>query len=220
MKSLPFVKSYGKHTALRMPELKFTPGKIYAVVGANGSGKSTLAKVLADTLKSDSGERVLPKNIDVGYMPQRSFAFRMSVEKNIRLGGSDPERADQLTQVLGISGLMQRRAKDLSGGETAKLSLTRVLMKRYDLLVLDEPTASMDIRSALCAEALIREECTSSGCAVLLITHSITQARRMAHECIFLDNGEVAEWGSAGQVLYTPQDPRTQEFLRFFGGGE
>ena len=83
-----FTKSYGTKKVLSFPETEFAKGKIYAVIGPNGSAKSTMAKVLAGIEKSDSKNAVL-KDCCVGYMPQKSFPFRMSVKNNIFLNGNN-----------------------------------------------------------------------------------------------------------------------------------
>ncbi len=216
MKIRSFRKSYEGRTALEMPELELADGKLYAVVGANGSGKSTLAKVLAGVEKADDGLPVLDCG-EVGYLPQKSFAFRMTVEKNLLINGSDRARAGELMEALRIAPLAGKRANRLSGGETARMSLARLAMKEYALLILDEPTASMDMESTMLAEALIRRCLDGNGGTVLLITHSLQQARRMADEALFFHEGALTERGPAADVLYSPRDPLTGRFLDFYG---
>lgn len=216
MKTIALTKTYGKRTVLELPELTLPDGQITAVIGPNGSGKSTFARILAGIERADDGKTALP-GISVGYMPQKSYVFRMSTEKNIRLNGNDPARAAKLMKALGIDTLARQSAKKLSGGETAKTALCRTLMGRYDLLVLDEPTASMDMESTLAAETLIRETCIEQGCAILLVTHSIRQARRLADRVIFLQGGRAVERGETEKVLLTPEEPQTKRFLEFYG---
>lgn len=216
MKISAFTKTYGGRMVLRLPELDLKQGKITAIIGANGSGKSTLARVLSGVEPADSRINVI-SGVTVGYMPQRSFAFRMSTEKNIILNGGNRERARQLMSALQISHLGHRQAKKLSGGEMAKMDLARLMMGAYEMLILDEPTASMDMESTLVTEALLERYCRESGCTILLITHSIQQARRVTGETIFLYGGELAEYGSTDQVLLSPKDERTRCFLEFYG---
>ena len=201
---------------LELPALELPEGQITAVIGANGSGKTTLARVLAGIEPPDQKIRVLPQ-VTVGYMPQKSYAFRMSTAHNILLGGGDAARAEELMRALGIAPLSRRSAKKLSGGETARMALCRLLMGDYQFLLLDEPTASMDMESTLAAEKLIRDRCTSSGCATLLITHSVQQARRIADRALFLEQGKLIEQGAAEQVLRQPQAIQTKRFLEFYG---
>lgn len=216
MKIAPFTKSYGGRTVLDFPAAELENGTITAVIGANGSGKTTLARVLAGIEVSDQGRPPIGR-CRVGYMPQKSFAFRMSTARNIALGGADPARQQALMAALQLEGLARQRAKKLSGGETARMALARLLMGSYGLLIFDEPTASMDMESTLAAERLIVGTCREQGCPVLLITHSIQQARRCADRVIFLRDGRVAEQGDAAALLTAPAEEATRRFLNFYG---
>ncbi len=216
MKTSAFTKTYDRRFKLEIPELELPEGEITAVIGPNGSGKSTLAKVLSGIERAD-GKKAALAGVSVGYLPQQSFAFRMSTEKNIQLGGNDPARASELMRALDIERLAHQNAKRLSGGETAKMALCRILMGRFGLLVLDEPTAAMDMESTLAAEELIRTTCAEQGCALVLITHSIAQARRLADRVIFLRKGKLVEQGESEQVLNAPEEEETGRFLDFYG---
>ena len=189
-------------------------GKIYAVIGANGSGKSTLAKLIAGIDKPDGGGRAT--DAAVRYMPQKSFAFRMTLRKNLLLCGS-AERAEELIEKLSLTALADKPAKKLSGGETARMALARVLMDKCDLLVLDEPTAAMDMESTVLSEELIREYCRDTGCAVLMITHSLQQAKRIADRTLFMSGGRLIEEGNTRELFAAPQNPETARFIEFYG---
>lgn len=215
MKIPPLKKTYGGRTVLNTPELALERWKIYAVVGANGSGKSTMAKLLSGVEKSDAGAVNLSGS--VGYMPQKSYAFRMSTRKNILLSGSDGGKAERLMKALHIDHLADKAAYKLSGGETARMALARLMMKDYDLVILDEPTAAMDMESTLFSEELLVDYCRESGCAMLLVTHSLQQAKRIADCVIFMDKGEAVETGTKDEVLLSPKDERTKRFLDFYG---
>lgn len=214
MKISPFTKSYGEKTVLTLPELELEQGRIYAVIGGNGSGKSTLAKVLSGVVKPDGGKAPI-EACTIGYMPQKSYAFRMSVMKNLLQNGGDKEKAAELLSKMKISHLADGKAHKLSGGETARMALCRLFMREYELLILDEPTAAMDMESTLLAEELIREYGEACGCAVILITHSISQAARLSDYTLFFSEGELTELGETTQVLNAPQNPKTAEFLEF-----
>ena len=216
MKTTAFTKTYSRRMVLSLPELTLPEGKITAVIGPNGSGKSTFARVLAGIEAADDRRAILT-GVSVGYQPQKSFPFRMSAKKNILQNGNDPTRATALMKALGIETLAGQSAKRLSGGETARMALCRILMKRYELLILDEPTAAMDMESTLAAEECIRAYCAETGCGVLLITHSIQQARRLAHRVIVLHEGKLIEQGDAERVLSSPQEEQTRRFLEFYG---
>ena len=216
MKTSAFTKSYTGRVVLSLPELALPQGQITEVIGPNGSGKSTLAKILAGIERADEKRPIL-HGVFVGYLPQKSFPFRMSTEKNILQNGNDPARARALMKELGIDALAGQSAKKLSGGETARMALCRILMKPYELLILDEPTAAMDMESTLAAEGLIRKYCTETGCAVLLITHSIGQARRASDQLLFLQGGKLIEQGRTARLLSAPQREETKRFLEFYG---
>lgn len=216
MKLASCSKTYGRRTVLRCPALDFAPGRICALAGPNGSGKSTYARLAAGVLTPDGGGRVADETGVIRYMPQKSFPFRMSTEKNILQNGNDPARARKLMQTLGIDALAGQSAKRLSGGETARMALCRILMKRYDLLILDEPTTAMDMESTLAAEKLIRETCGTQDCALVLITHSISQARRISDRVLVLRRGVLIEQGESGQVLTEPKEEETRRFLDFY----
>lgn len=215
MKINAFKKSYNGRTVLDFPGFEFESGKIYAVIGANGSGKSTFARVLSGIEKADSGQR--PCKAEVGYLPQKSYGFRMSVRKNLLLNGKDEMRADELLEEIGIEALKEANAAKLSGGETARMALCRLMMADYELAVFDEPTASMDMESTLRAEEMLCRYRDETGCAVILITHSIQQARRIADCILYFDKGQLAESGDCESLLADPGDVRTKKFIEFYG---
>lgn len=217
MKLRAFTKTCGGRTIVDVPPFVLEEGKIHAVIGANGSGKTTFARILAGVLPADGGGGVFTEPCEVGYMPQKSYAFRMSTWRNIRLGGKDRERAELLMQKLGLGPLANQRADRLSGGETARMALARTLIRRHDLVILDEPTAAMDVAYASAAEEAILRYRQELGSKVLLVTHSIRQARRLADSVLFFYQGKLLEFGSAEQVLNHPCRPETTEFLQFYG---
>lgn len=207
-------KSYNGRAVLDVGSLELASGKIYAVIGANGSGKSTMAKIAAGIIDPDSAK---PDNkLQTGYMPQKSFAFRMSLRKNMRINGGDAEREEALLKALKIEHLADAGAKRLSGGETARMALARLLMRDYELIVLDEPCSAMDIESTLLAEKLIRDYRDRIGCAVLIVTHSISQAERIADEVLFLSDGKLIERGSPENLIEHPDNEITQRFIEFY----
>ena len=214
MKLPAFIKTYDGVTVLDFPGMEIEPGKIYAVIGANGSGKSTFAKILSGVLPADRKVQ-LPQS--VGYLPQKPYAFRMSTKKNILLGGSEEAKATELLWALQISHLEKKRADRLSGGETARMAIARLMMKAFDLVILDEPTAAMDIETTAAAESLILDYTGATGCATILVTHSLQQARRVADEALFFYKGKLMESGAKERLLYHPTQPETKRFLEFYG---
>ena len=216
MRILPFSKTYDGRTVLDFPGMELRPGTVYAVIGANGSGKSTFAKILAGVLSADSQGCFLDAAA-VGYMPQKNYAFRMSTKANILLNGRDEARANALMDAIGLRDLENKRADRLSGGETARMALARLMMKGYNAAILDEPTAAMDMETTLLSEKLIVEYVRETGCALILVTHSLQQARRIADEVLYFHKGKLLESGHKEQVLYEPRLPETRQFLEFYG---
>ena len=216
MRILPFSKTYEGRTVLDFPGIELESGKIYAIIGANGSGKSTFAKVLAGILPADRKGKHLEGG-SIGYMPQKNYAYRMSTKANILLNGKNEGRANNLMDALQIRHLENKRADKLSGGETARMALARLMMKRYDLVILDEPTAAMDMETTILSEALIMSYVKETGCSLVLVTHSLQQARRIADEVLYFHKGELAEAGLKEQVLNRPASEKTHQFLEFYG---
>lgn len=209
-----FSKTYDGVKVLDFPGMELQPGKIYAILGANGSGKSTFAKIVAGILPAD---RKCHVSGSVGYLPQKPYAFRMTVQKNILLTGGSAESADKLMSSLSLTALKQKRADRLSGGETARMALARLMMKRYDMVILDEPTAAMDMESTSAAEELILKYAKGTECVLILVTHSLQQARRVADEALFFHKGRLLESGEAARLLYRPDQPEAKQFLEFYG---
>ena len=212
----PFSKTYEGVTVLDFPGMELMPGTVYGIIGANGSGKSTFAKILAGILPGDQRGPFLNGG-SIGYMPQKNYAFRMSTRANILLNGTDRTRADQLMDALQLRHLEHKRADRLSGGETARMALARLMMRAYDIVILDEPTAAMDMETTLLSEQLITSYVHETGCTLLLVTHSLQQARRVADQVLYFHKGKLLEAGPKEQVLYRPAQPETRQFLTFYG---
>ena len=150
-------------------------------------------------------------------MPQKNYAYRMRTKSNILLNGKDEKRANALMDAIQIRHLENKRADKLSGGETARMALARLMMKRYDLVLLDEPTAAMDMETTLLSEKLIENYVHETTCSLILVTHSLQQARRIADEVWYFHKGELLEAGDMDQVLNNPKEAQTKQFLEFYG---
>lgn len=216
MKISAFSKTYDGIGVLDFPGMELKPGTVYAIIGANGSGKSTFAKILAGILPADRKGKLMDAAA-VGYMPQKNYAFRMSAKSNILLNGKEEARAESLMDALQIRHLENKRADKLSGGETARMALARLMMRSYDVVILDEPTAAMDMETTSLSEDLILRYVKETGCALILVTHSLQQARRVADEVLYFHKGRLLEYGAKETVLYEPVTAETRQFLEFYG---
>jgi len=216
MRISAFSKTFEGRKVLDFPGVELEKGKIYCIIGANGSGKSTFAKVLSGVLPTDNKGKIL-EDISVGYMPQKNYAFRMKVKANIQLGKKDEAQAQKLMRAFQIEHLADKRADHLSGGETARMALARLMMRSYDLVILDEPTAAMDVATTGLAEEEIRRYVQETRCALVLVTHSLRQAQRIADEVLFFHEGKLAEFGRKEELLGNPEKPETRQFLDFYG---
>ena len=215
-------KTYGDRKVLNVERLVLEPAAVYAVIGSNGSGKSTLLQALAGTIKFDGKINFgdICKD-ETGYMPQKSFAFDMSVMRNLTVTHMAKERrlyrkkALRLLEELDLAHLKRKNAARLSGGETQRLALARLMMSEYRVLLLDEPTASMDINSTALCEKVLKDYYEKWAPTVVIATHSMQQARRIADYVIFMDGGVPEEIGTPEQIFSSPHSEKTKEFLRF-----
>ena len=146
-----------------------------------------------------------------------NYPFRMTTRANILLNGKDVKRAEHLMDALQIRHLENKRANFLSGGETARMALARLMMKSYDMVLLDEPTAAMDMETTILSEDLIVDYVRETGCTLILVTHSLQQARRIADQVLYFHKGNLLESGPRDQVLSEPKMTETKEFLNFYG---
>ncbi|MEW8524001.1 MAG: zinc ABC transporter ATP-binding protein ZnuC [Candidatus Thiodiazotropha endolucinida] len=157
--------------------LKVDPGEIVTLIGPNGAGKTTLVRIILGLLKADSGEVTMRPDLRIGYMPQQlslSENMPLTVRRFLSLGS---ERRDieikGIVNELAIAQLMQQPMQRLSGGERQRVLLARALMRRPDLLVLDEPVQGVDITGQASLYALITEIRDRFGCGVLMISHDL-----------------------------------------------
>ncbi len=211
-------KKAGGRTILNIPHLTFSEGRRYALIGENGSGKTTLLRILAGILKPDTGRvKNLPTD-SMGYMPQSTYAFSFSVQKNVQIALSDsPDAAAQALLALkavGLASLAAVRGNKLSGGETQRMAFARMIARPRKLILLDEPTSATDIKGMDQIESLLLRYASQTGCTVIFSTHSPAQALRLAEQVVFLDQGRIAEQGPAARVLKKPQNECARLFLQ------
>ena len=204
-------KSYGGQTVLDIPALTLQKGCATAVLGPNGSGKSTLLKALAGLIPCEGSVEGLGQ---CAVMEQTPYMFDYSVEKNIALGGADFD-IGLYYERLELSRFMGRNAKRLSGGETQRVALLRAIATGRSVLVLDEPTASADIRSCLLVEAVLGE-LVGKGYTIIFSTHAPTQAQRLAQMAVMMWEGKAIEYSDAETLLNSPQSEQTRTFLEYW----
>ena len=202
------------------------PGLVTAVVGHNGAGKSTLAQVIAGTLRLDEGsarigERVVDdaatfvpaRRRGVAMVSQEPRIFtHMSVLANVafplcvRGVGRAQARAAALEQLraVGIADLAHRRASDLSGGQAARVAIARALVFRPEVLILDEPTAALDVEATTQVSSVLRQRLTGAGITTLLVSHDIAEVLALASHMIVMGDGRVVEEGEPARVLASP----------------
>ena len=210
-------KNYANRLVLDIHQITFEGGKRYALIGVNGSGKTTLLRIIAGTIKPDTGE---VKNIladSMGYMPQSPYAFGFTVQKNVEMAiiksTTTAKQALQALKAVGMADMANARGNKLSGGETQRMALARMIALPRKLLLLDEPTSAADIEGTDQIENTLLRYAADTGCTVILSTHSPAQALRLAEEIVFLDQGEIAEQGTSVNVLKNPQSERAKMFL-------
>lgn len=212
-------KYYGSRLALDIPALTLENCERCALIGPNGSGKTTLLRILAGTLKQDAGTVSFGgvKKNEIGYLPQRPYAFDLSVLQNVMLPlHNEPnakERALLALERVGLVRLRRARASRLSGGETQRMALARLIVKPHRLLLLDEPTASADISANDLMERALLDYAGETGCMLLFSSHAPSQALRLGTRVVALHDGGIEEDGPATEVLKTPQAESTKAFL-------
>ena len=222
-------KGYGERVVLDVDSLRLESGRTYALVGPNGSGKSTFLKVLSGVVDQTSGfvevgGGASRDSLAVGYMPQKSYVFGFSVFKNVALalegkGFAKDEIARRVSEALeavGMSAFEQVKGNGLSGGEAQRVALARMLVQDLDVLLLDEPTASMDIAGTLLVEEALAHYRERTGCLLVVATHAPSQAHRMAQQAVMLSGGRVVEFGETEQVLSSPSSDEGRAFLSYW----
>ncbi|HOC17272.1 MAG TPA: ATP-binding cassette domain-containing protein [Vicinamibacterales bacterium] len=222
-------QEYDGRVVLDIDRLDIARGETLAVIGPSGSGKSTLLRLL-QFLEAPSEGRVsfegremngrvaLATRRRVSTVFQRPIALTRSVEANVAYGielrGRRPDAGEirGLLEALDLAPLARRPAASLSGGEIQRLAVARALATRPDVLLLDEPTANLDPRNVRLVETLVQER-RALGMTIVLATHQIFQARRLADRIALLLDGRIAEAGPAQALLDRPADARTRAFL-------
>ena len=190
--------NYGAVQALHGVDLRILRGERVALIGANGCGKSTLLRVLEGILRPSAGSIVRDVRLRQAMVFQRPFALRASVLFNVALApwlrGARWRRAREQAVLalgrVGLGGVALRNARTLSGGQLQRLALARAWSLRPDVLLLDEPTASLDPHAKREVEALMADF-AASGMTLVFASHNLGQVKRLATRVVYLEQGRV-----------------------------
>ncbi|MFZ5824030.1 MAG: ABC transporter ATP-binding protein [Bacillota bacterium] len=211
-------KRYGGQTVLDQVTLAAAQGEVLGLVGPNGAGKSTLLAAIAGIIEPDSGHvRIAGKSLlrkpgglagMVGYVPQEIALYpSLSVGDNLRFWGrlgrvSGRHLADRMAEIArltGLSAVLATRVETLSGGMKRKLNLAVALLADPPVLILDEPTAGIDIQSVREITAFIRAQ-AQAGKTVVYTTHSYDEMERLCDRVALLHQGRCRFVGSLAQA--------------------
>jgi polar amino acid transport system ATP-binding protein len=229
-------KSFGQLEVLRGVDLALAEHEVVCLIGASGSGKSTLLRCvnLLEPINAGrivvEGREITARGVDVNRIRRRiGIVFQaynlfphMTVMRNVTLapmlalGKSRAEAEAAGLKLLERFGLADKRnayPDSLSGGQQQRAAIVRALAMEPDLMLLDEVTSALD--PELVAEVLeVIRELAAGGMTMLIATHEMSFARDIADRICFLDEGVILEQGPPEQILSTPKEPRTQQFLQ------
>lgn len=219
------VTSRGGKVLVGPVDLQLEASGTTVVIGPNGSGKTSFLRMLHGTARLSEGTVGWACGTQAArqasaFVFQRPILLRRSVVENLvyplRVKGVPRKEARALAQVwadrVGLSDMLDRAAPVLSGGEQQKLALARALITKPEVLFLDEPCASLDGRSMFEIEETLREA-QKGGTRLILSTHDMGQARRLATDVVFLLRGKVLEHAQAAHFFEAPSTPQAQAFL-------
>ncbi len=226
-------KEYEGRPVLQVESLKIERGEVFALVGPSGAGKSTLLRLL-NFLEPPTSGRIrfldvefsanrptpLPYRRRVTTVFQRPVLLNRSVQANVgyglslrRLDDRDGRIGRALEQV-GLQHLARQRARTLSGGEAQRVALARAIVLQPDVLLLDEPTANLDPYNVGLIEEIVTTLNRGRGTTLVLVTHNVFQAKRLARRVALMLEGQIVEVADVEAFFESPQDPRTAAFVR------
>jgi tungstate transport system ATP-binding protein len=226
-------KEYEGRTVIDHLSLSIKRGEVFAVVGPSGAGKSTFlrmlnfleppttGRIIFDGREFSSGsEMPLDFRRRVTTVFQHPMLLNQSVWENVTYGlrlrgnlrsnGSSRAVLDE----IGLTKLATQNARTLSGGEAQRVALARAMIIRPDVLLLDEPTANLDPYNIGLIEDFVRKTNQVNQTSVVLVTHNIFQARRLAHRVALMLEGKIVEVAANEIFFKAPRDPRTTAFVR------
>jgi len=241
LEALGLTVSYGGAIRLRDVSAEFQRHRVTAILGPSGCGKSTLLRTLNRTLELLPGARVeagavLLDGLDVyrngtaaswvraraGMLQQKPACFPMSILDNVLFGARyhglarDPmDDARHYLERVGLWDEVKSRLKasalTLSGGQQQRLCLARTLAVRPAIVLMDEPCSALDPRATSVIEGLVRE--LARDYTIVIVTHNIAQARRVADHCLFMLDGEAVAAGAREEMLINPRHPTVRDFV-------
>jgi len=207
-------KIYGKRAVLDLPHLSVEAGRIVGLLGPNGAGKTTLLEIFAFLAGPTSGEVWFQgKKVDyennrlrdlrrrVVIVQQHPIMFTVTVEKNLEFPlvirkvpkQRQEQVIDELLDLVSMREYKYARAHNLSGGETQRIAIARALACSPEVILFDEPTASVDVENQIAIERIVQEINQDKGISVIFTTHDMNQAARLADEIVFLFEGRLAQ---------------------------
>ena len=228
-------KSFGKNEVLKGIDVQFNEGDVVCIIGPSGSGKSTFlrtlnlletvtsGKVIVDGYElSDPSTNVDKARENIGMVFQHFNLFpHMTVLDNvtfapIELGRESKEEAQkygmELLEKVGLSDKAQAYPNSLSGGQKQRVAIARSLAMNPDIMLFDEPTSALD--PEMVGDVLnVMKDLAEQGMTMLIVTHEMGFARKVANRVIFTDGGQFLEDGSPEEIFDNPQHPRLKDFL-------
>ena len=228
-------KRFGDRLVLSDIDLRIEWGQVVALLGPSGSGKSTLCRTINGLESIDSGEIVVngqsmphdPKGLaalraEVGMVFQSFNLFaRRTVLENVTLGpvrvrrlsaAAARERAGVALERVGVAGQADKLPAELSGGQQQRVAIARALAMDPAILLFDEPTSALD--PEMVAGVLeVMAGLAAGGMTMMIVTHELAFARRVAHRIVFLDAGRIVETGTPADFFTAPRTRRVREFL-------
>jgi branched-chain amino acid transport system ATP-binding protein len=212
---------YGPAHILFDIALEVGEGEVVALLGRNGAGKSTTFRSIVGLVQQRSG-RITFEGKDVstepthaivrgglGYVPEERRIFTdLTVEENLEVG-RQPKRPNAphwtreklFTLFPNLGEMRTRPGGRMSGGEQQMLTIARALMMKPDLLILDEPTASLDPERAVAVRRVLRQVCDERGMTILITSHNMIEVERLADRILFLVNGRIAQDATAAELV-------------------
>ncbi len=219
---------------LSIDSMALHAGKVYGLIGPSGAGKSTLLRIINLLTPPSVGTYLfqgqpLPENgrdklkiqRKMALVFQKSLLFRDSVFNNVAYGlkarnfsrEEIESKVNLFLEQVGLKHLAHRRADTLSGGEAQRVAVARAVAFDPELLLLDEPTANLDPGNIEIIENMIRQMNREKNITVVIVTHNVFQARRIADEVIFLDRGRVIEIGPTEKIFTAPDHKKTRLYV-------